>query len=448
MRMALPLMATFVLESLPTLLALAILGHLEVPEVQDYVSAAALSTMLTTVTGISVGNGLISAMDTLSSQAVGAKKPELLGLHLRTGVLVVGAAYVLMVLINVNAQSILEMLGQDARVASLAGAYSRITIFGLPGLFLYELAKRTLLAQNIASPMVHIALLSNGIYVALAYILCYHSSLGFYGAAFAWLVSYWSLALLTLLYLCVSSAHRSWALETTSWRQASMHAPAFLQLGAAGMAMMLMEWWAFELMALFAGMLVHPAVAISVHAIVANVSSSVYSIFLGVSVATGVRVGQLIGADNVTHAKHMSALGLGLTAATGVLVALVLVAARAYIPKWIVNDPRTIAQAQHTLLVLAIFEVLDGVNCTAKGILRAMGKQHLGVYVSLLAYYVVGVPLAALVGLYYAVGVAGLWVGLAAGVSFSALTLTGIVLYPRNWSTIVNHATKASNSLA
>ncbi|KDO15942.1 hypothetical protein SPRG_18522, partial [Saprolegnia parasitica CBS 223.65] len=327
-------MATFVLESLPTLLALAILGHLDVPEVQDYVSAAALSTMLTTVTGISVGNGLISAMDTLSSQAVGAKNQSCSD-STCARVYSSSAAYVLMVLINVNAQSILEMLGQDARVASLAGAYSRITIFGLPGLYLYELAKRTLLAQNIASPMVHIALLSNGIYIALAYILCYHSSLGFYGAAFAWLVSYWSLALLTLLYLCVSSAHRSWALEATSWRQASIHAPAFLQLGAAGMAMMLMEWWAFELMALLAGMLVHPAVAISVHAIVANVSSSVYSIFLGVSVATGVRVGQLIGADNVTHAKHMSALGLGLTAVTGVLVALVLVAARAYIPTWI-----------------------------------------------------------------------------------------------------------------
>ncbi|OQR90863.1 Multidrug/Oligosaccharidyl-lipid/Polysaccharide (MOP) Flippase Superfamily [Achlya hypogyna] len=426
---------------MPALLSVAIIGHLPVAEVSHFVSAAALSTMLTTVTGVSVGNGLISAMDTLSSQAVGAGKPHLLGLHLRTGVLVTGGAFLLMFLVNWNAGWLLQSLGQDPTVSALAGTYSRITVFGLPGLFLYELTKRALLAQNIASPMVAIAVVSNVVYVGLAYAFCYHSCLGFYGAAVAWVVSNTSLALLPLAYLSVSRSHESWQITHSTWAEACLHAPVFLRLGSAGMAMMLMEWWAFELMALLAGMLASPVVAVSVHAIVATISTTVYSVFLGVSVATGVRVGQLIGADNVDDARRMATLCLWLTGATGAVVALALYVLHDSLPVWMVANDATIAQARRTLVVLAVFEVMDAVNCTAKGVLRAMGKQHIGVYVSILAYYVVGVPIAASLGLHWATGVPGLWAGLAAGVSFSAVALVGVISRPANWSSVVNHAT-------
>ncbi|OQS06333.1 Multidrug/Oligosaccharidyl-lipid/Polysaccharide (MOP) Flippase Superfamily [Thraustotheca clavata] len=453
LHLAAPLIATFSLEFLPMLLSVAIVGHIDSSHVQEYVSAVALSTMFTTVTGISIGHGLISAMDTLCSQAIGAQKPYLLGLHLRTGLLIVGSVYVVMFAINWNAGSLLEALGQDANVALISGNYSKITIFGLPGLFLYELLKRSLQADGVVAPMVYIAIISNVIYIGLAYILCYYTTLSLYGAGLARLISNLSLPLMAFIYLTISGKHNPWKFHETTWGDAWAHGPTFLKLGVAGMTMMLMEWWAFELMAFVAGMLANPTVSISTHAIVANVSTALYNLFLGFSVATSIRVGQLVGADNYTDARRMSFLGLGLTFIVGLLVgtscfifftdlhvALVLYAFHMYIPSLFINDNATIEQAQHTLVVLALFEMMDAVNCTAKGILRAIGKQDIGVYVSLVAYYIIGIPLAVFFGVVHNFNVPGLWIGLAAGVSTSAIFFVGLISRTKSWATVINHS--------
>ncbi|KAF0717786.1 Aste57867_2103 [Aphanomyces stellatus] len=91
---AFPIITTLVLEFLPGAFSVAIVGHIDSPLRKEFVDAATLSTMFLNITGLSIGFGLSTAMDTLCSQTVGAGKLYNLGMYFQSGLIVLG--YVLM----------------------------------------------------------------------------------------------------------------------------------------------------------------------------------------------------------------------------------------------------------------------------------------------------------------------------------------------------------------
>ena len=82
-----------------------------------------------------------------------------------------------------------------------------------------------------------------------------------------------------------------------------------------------------------------------------------------------------------------------------------------------------IAAAVPLLLVGAAFQFFDGVQVTATGALRGAGNTHAGLYVQLVGYWVVGLPLGLWLGFGRKMGAVGLWIGLAAGLMFAGVAL-------------------------
>ncbi|RHY68784.1 hypothetical protein DYB30_007218 [Aphanomyces astaci] len=123
-----------------------------------YLDAAAIAIMYMNVTGVTIGLGLATAMDTLCPQAVGG------------GIFVC----VPIGLVNAWATAILVMLGQSHDIAVLAGDLIRIMVPSLPFLFGFELLKK---------PMLTCAVIGNCVNAALGYFLTFHW--GVHGAALA-----------------------------------------------------------------------------------------------------------------------------------------------------------------------------------------------------------------------------------------------------------------------
>ena len=82
-----------------------------------------------------------------------------------------------------------------------------------------------------------------------------------------------------------------------------------------------------------------------------------------------------------------------------------------------------LAAAVPLLLVGAAFQFFDGVQVTATGALRGAGNTHAGLYVQLVGYWVVGLPLGWWLGFGRKMGAVGLWIGLAAGLMFAGVAL-------------------------
>ncbi|EGZ10070.1 hypothetical protein PHYSODRAFT_318461 [Phytophthora sojae] len=170
LKLILPVTGTTVLEFLPGFVSVLLASNMEGPNSQHYVDAATISVMLLNVTAQSLGLGLASALDTLCSQAYGAKRLDKIGVYFQTGVLVLAIALVPMLVVNSFAEPILGWLGQNADVTYLTRDFSRLMLTGLPFLFLYELVRKVMQAQNIVKPLVAIAVIGNLVNLAAGYV--------------------------------------------------------------------------------------------------------------------------------------------------------------------------------------------------------------------------------------------------------------------------------------
>ncbi|KAF4044989.1 MatE, partial [Phytophthora infestans] len=283
LRLVYPVVVTTALEFLPGFTCIILAGHIQSPHTQQYVDAATLSTMFMNITAYSIGFGLTSALDTLCSQAYGAKRFGKIGIYFQAGLQIIGACLGPIFLVN----CFLLFMGQDAEVSRLAQSFSRWMLPGVPFVFLYELVRKVLQAQNIMKPLVAIAAIGNVVNIVSGYWLTYHTSLGFEGIALSR-----SLGNMVLPFLLVPQWWRGWDLK-----EALAHVALFLRLGVPGCLMMTMEWWAFELLTLMAGVLPSAVVSVSAHAVLVNINNTIYMTFAGLAVASNIRVGNCLGAN-------------------------------------------------------------------------------------------------------------------------------------------------------
>ncbi|KAK1941064.1 Multidrug and toxin extrusion protein 1 [Phytophthora citrophthora] len=431
MALAYPVVVTYTLEYLPGLVCIVLVGHIDSPDTKRYVAAATLSTMFTNVSALSIGFGLTSALDTLCSQAYGAGRLDKLGVYLQSALIVVGSCLIPVFLMNWHAEFFLVLCGQDPEVARLAGEFSRVTVFGVPFLFIYEMLRKLLQAQNVVRPMVLFALMGTFINIFGGYFLTYNTSLGFHGAALSRTLGYMVLPLCLVPYFYWSENHVKWW-SGWQWKEAWALVPLFLELGTAGLAMMAMEWWAYEVLAVLAGNLPDGVVAVSAHAVLMQVASSIYTVFMGVSVSSNIRVGNCLGANHPKKARVISRTTLSTVFVLSCFFAVLVYILRHQIPLLVINDPVAIQRASDALLVMVPYEIIDSLNCVIQGIYKGAGWQNMAAKTNVLAFYVIGIPLGALLSFYFEIGIEGLWIGFGMGIT-TAFTVCSANLYYSSW---------------
>lgn len=363
-----------------------------------------------------------------------------IGIYFQSGVLVIAACMPAIFFLNWYSSSFLLLLGQDPEVAMLAQEFSRLVLLGVPFVFAYELVRKALQAQNIMAPLVAIAVIGNIVTIVVGYWLTYHTSMGFYGIALARALGNIIMPFLLLVYFRFRPEHLTQWWCGWNFREAMDHVGLFLRLGVPGMLMMVMEWWAYEVLSLLAGILPNDIVAMSAHAVLLNVSSLVYMIFAGLSSAANIRVGNCLGANRPKQARLASSVALMLTLGLSLALATGLFMARGSIPLLFVNDPETVELAARALRLWAPFEVLDGLNCVIQGVFRGAGKQDVAARTNAIAYYAAGIPVAAFVAFSEGMGVEGLWLGFGVGIFCSLSILYYLMKRTWRWRTLALEA--------
>jgi MATE family multidrug resistance protein len=103
--------------------------------------------------------------------------------------------------------------------------------------------------------------------------------------------------------------------------------------------------------------------------------------------------------------------------------AVVLGLCGATIASWITDEPEVIAIAATIFFVFAFSQVMDGVQSTMTGALRGLSDTGFPAVVSMIAYWVLGLPLGWVLAHQAGMGPAGVWAGFVI-----ALGLAGLVL--------------------
>jgi MATE family multidrug resistance protein len=79
--------------------------------------------------------------------------------------------------------------------------------------------------------------------------------------------------------------------------------------------------------------------------------------------------------------------------------------------------------ASQLLLVAAVFQISDGIQVVVLGALRGLQDVKIPMYMTFVAYWVLGFPISYYLGKYTELKAVGVWIGLLAGLTFAALFL-------------------------
>lgn len=146
-----PLVLTYVLQYSYSFVTVLVAGRLGTSEL----AAASLASMTANITGLAIYEGLATSLDTLTSQAFGAGKKQLVGLHVQRMIALTLIVTIPIGAIWMSSPWILARLVPEQKVAELAGDFLRFYLIGAPGYGVFEAVKRFTQAQgDFVGPMV------------------------------------------------------------------------------------------------------------------------------------------------------------------------------------------------------------------------------------------------------------------------------------------------------
>ena len=118
----------------------------------------------------------------------------------------------------------------------------------------------------------------------------------------------------------------------------------------------------------------------------------------------------------------MEIIGVGISTLFMICTATLLLLFPEGITSIYTADKEVTDIAVQLLYLAAIFQISDGLQVSGYGALRGLKDTKIPMYVNLVAYWIIGIPVAYLLGFTFGYGAPGFWVGLIAG-----LTVAGIL---------------------
>ncbi|CAD0056275.1 unnamed protein product [Aureobasidium pullulans] len=159
-----------------------------------------------------------------------------------------------------------------------------------------------------------------------------------------------------------------------------------IRLALPGLVMILAEYLAFEILTLSASWI--SPTHLATQSVLSTISTITYQIPFPISIAASTRIANLIGATLSDAAKVNAKVSLYAALFVGIFNMILLSSTREYIPRLFTNDADVIELTAKTLPLNAAFQLFDSLAALCNGILRGLGRQEIGGYVNLFAYYV------------------------------------------------------------
>jgi MATE family multidrug resistance protein len=370
-----------------------------------------------------IGMGTLMALDPVVAQAVGAGDEPAIGRGLQRGVLLAVLVSLPTMLGLMLVAPALRLMGQPAELIPAASSYIYAIIPGILPFFIFIAFRQTLQAMGRIAPIVWVIVFANLLNLVLNWALIYGKlgapALGVTGAAIATSLSRFALAA-GLLY----AGRQALMPRLRPWRPEASDPAALgrmLRIGLPIGAQMFFEYGIFALVGALMGRI--GTIAVGGHQIALNLSAIVFMIPQGVGAAAAVLVGQAVGGEDLPGARRaaLGAVLLGAGFMVGAAVLFLLIPgplARLYS-----TDQRVIAIAMTLIVLGGLFAVFDGLQAVCIGILRGIGDTRGPVAISMVGYWVIGMPVSLLLGFRLGQGPPGLWWGLVLGLAVNAVVL-------------------------
>ncbi|WP_083500462.1 MATE family efflux transporter [Sphingomonas endophytica] len=326
------------------------------------------------------------------------------------------------------AAPILRLAGQDAAVAARAGDFCRVLSLAVLPAVMAALIRLTAAALGRPGWALVVTTLALGVAVLGNWCLVFGNAgfpaLGLEGAALSSVLVSCATCAAYIVILLTDRKLRRFRLLGKWWRAEWSRMVEIARLGAPIALGWMAEGGLFGGAALLMGLI--SVTAIDAHAVALNIAAIAFQIPFGLAQAGTIRVGYAYGAGDRAWIGRAGNVAIGSGIAVMVLSAAIFWA----VPHWLVRlyvDPaRETAVASMAIGLLgiaAIFQLVDGAQAVAAGVLRGVQDTRVPMMIQVGGYWGAGFGTALLLGFGLGWGARGVWWGLAAGLGVVSVLL-------------------------
>lgn len=332
------------------------------------------------------------------------------------------------------AKPIMELLKQPADVIVLAKPYLGWVAFSLIPLVMYQGYKQFADGMSLTKYSMYAMVMANVLHVGINYVLIYgiwfFPKMGIIGAALGTVISRIFLVMFMHIMLSRRDDLKRFfkGFSFNEIKKATIK--KIISIGFPSAMQMLFEVVLFTASIWLCGNIGKTSQA--ANQIALSLASMTFMFAMGLSVTSMVRVSNQRGLMDykklIVVARSIFLLAIILET----VFAIFFIVFHDYLPNIFLNMENTgqildneevIAIASKLLLIAAVFQISDGIQVVVLGALRGLQDVKVPMYITFVAYWVIGFPISYYLGEHTELKAQGVWVGLLAGLTAAAVCL-------------------------
>jgi MATE family multidrug resistance protein len=383
---------------------------------------------------MSLGIGFSTAITPLVAEADAAGKIQNGKRALKHGLVLCTVLGLVLFGLILLAKPLMYLMKQPLEVVNLAMPYLDLVAFSLVPLIIFQAFKQFSEGLSQTKYPMYATIIANVVNITLNYLLIFGTfgfpKMGIVGAAIGTLISrivmvifIWSLLRYKKKFKAYVTGFNFKVIEKKVIRK-------IISLGFPSALQMFFEVAIFTSAVWLSGVLGknHQAA----NQIALNLSSMTFMVGMGLGVAAMIRVGNQKGLLNFKELRRIAFSIFFLTFLLEVIFALIFFIFNNWLPTIYLDTNDVVNQvdnleviiiAAQLLAVAAVFQISDGLQVVILGALRGMQDVKVPTILTFIAYWLIGFPTSYYLCLHTSLKSTGIWIGLLAGLTSSAILL-------------------------
>jgi multidrug resistance protein, MATE family len=421
---------------------LGMLGHTLIGIVDNIMVGKLGSTELAAVSlgnsfifiAMSLGIGFSTAITPIIAEADAEKDNKKIRSTFHHGLLLCTILGISLFAVIVLAKPLMFLMHQPKEVVDLAYPYIDWVAFSLIPVIIYQAYKQFADGLSLTKYSMYAIFMANVVHVFFNYVLIYgvwiFPKLGILGAGLGTVISR-IMMVVFMHYILKNNKNINKYFKDFSFKQIKKTMiTKIVNLGFPSAMQMLFEVALFTAAIWLSGSIGKTSQA--ANQIALTLATMTFMFAMGLSVTAMIRVSNQKGFNDYKNLVIVARSIFLLAIILETIFALFFIVFNNYLPPLFLNlensnqaidNAEVIKIAAQLLLVAAVFQISDGIQVVVLGALRGLQDVKVPMYITFVAYWVVGFPISYCLGLHTSLKATGIWIGLLAGLSVAALFL-------------------------
>jgi MATE family multidrug resistance protein len=332
------------------------------------------------------------------------------------------------------AKPIMELLQQPKEVITLARPYLNWVAFSLVPLIIYQGYKQFADGLSLTKVSMYAIVMANILHVIINYLLIYgiwiFPKMGILGAGLGTVVSRIAMVIFMHIILSRKEQLKQYFSDFSFDEIKKEMTQKIINLGFPSAMQMLFEVVLFTAAIWLCGTIGKTSQA--ANQIALSLASMTFMVAMGLSVVSMIRISNQKGLNDYKQLVIVARSIFLLAILIEIIFAMMFIALHQILPYLFLNmenqaqlldNQEVITISAKLLLVAAIFQISDGIQVVVLGALRGLQDVKIPMYITFVAYWIVGFPISYYLGIYTSLKAVGVWIGLLAGLTAAAFFL-------------------------